>query len=372
VADQQTLDGGPQREAHVKIDSVDLLQEHLASAVALEHSTVPLYLYAYYSVEDPLSAAAQTMRSVVMQEMAHVCLATNLLVAVGGEPHFDEATFVPRYPSLMAHHEPPLMLHLQPASVAVVREVFCAIERPMTVRDVPEAGGFTTIGQFYAAIAAGFRGLVAKLGSAAVFTGRRGRQLTTGYHGGYAGATGTLVEVHDLASALRALNEIVRQGEGTAHGQDDEPGDLAHYWRFNQIVDTTTPLGSVLPVVTDPSTESLPPGPLRDLSALFDAAYALLLRLMQRVWDDESPSRAGLIAALVPLMVRVLKPIAAILVTIPIEGRGVNAGPSFAYSTTSQADILAACERLAATYPRLNAVAQALHHLPLIDLPVAV
>ena len=79
----------------MKIDSPECLREHLASAVALEHSTVPLYLYAYYSWRIRCRAAAQTMRSVVMQEMAHVCLATNLLVAVGGEPHFTDSDLVP-------------------------------------------------------------------------------------------------------------------------------------------------------------------------------------------------------------------------------------------------------------------------------------
>ena len=351
----------------MKIDSPESLRKHLASAVALEHSTVPLYLYAYYSVEDPLSPAAQTIRSVVMQEMAHVCLATNLLVAVGGEPRFDHSDFVPRYPSLLKHHQPPLMMRLQPASVDVVRDVFCAIERPMTIRDVPESGEFATIGQFYAAIAAGFRDLVAAHGPAVVFRGDAGRQLTTGYHGGYAGATGTLIAVTDLTSAHRAIHEIVRQGEGAAHSEDDGTAGLAHYWLFNQIADSTVRLESVLPVISDPSTYSLAPGPLHDLAALFDAAYGLLMRMMQRVWALNEPRRADLVAALVPIMVRVLKPIASILVTTPIPGRDVNAGPSFLYSAMPQQQILESCARLTSTFPRLSGVSQALEHLPVID-----
>ena len=89
-----------------------------------------------------------------MQEMAHTCLATNLLVAIGGTPLFDGSAGVPTYPSEMPLHVPPLTLRLQAASVPVVRDVFCAIERPMTVRDVSESGDWTTIGQFYAAIMA--------------------------------------------------------------------------------------------------------------------------------------------------------------------------------------------------------------------------
>jgi hypothetical protein len=361
----------------VAIKCVRDLEDHLHRAVALELSTVPLYLYAYYSIEDPLSRAAQTLRSVVMQEMAHTCLATNLLVAIGGTPRFDASMGVPNdvptYPSEMPFHVPSLTLRLQAASVPLVRDVFCAVERPMTVRDVPESGQFTTIGQFYAAIMAAFHHLLEKDGAPGVFVGERWRQLTTGYHGGYAGATGHLVDVHDLASARAAIHEIVRQGEGSARGEGDgEDGDeLAHYWRFNQIADRTVPLRRVLPVVTDPSTAALPPGPLRDLSQLFDDAYGLLLRLMQRTWTEpDGATRARLVAALVPVMVRVLKPIARILVTLPIPGQEFNAGPSFTYSATPQAAITDACARLIGTFQALAPVAQALELMPPIDVAV--
>jgi hypothetical protein len=257
--------------------------------------------------------------------------------------------------------------------VEVVRDVFCAVERPMTVRDVAESGDWTTIGQFYAAITAGFRHLVKQLGPSGVFIGERWRQLTTGYHGGYAGATGRLVDVHDLASARVAIHEIVRQGEGSARGEGDgEDGDeLAHYWRFNQIADRTVPLRRVLPVVTDPSTAALPPGPLRDLSQLFDDAYGLLLRLMQRVWTEpDDATRARLVATLVPVMVRVLKPIARALVTTKISGEELNAGPSFLFSATPQPAITEECARLVATFPVLASVRQALELMPPIDVAV--
>lgn len=356
------------------IEDIDDLQDHLRRAIYLEHSTIPLYLYAYYSIENPLSDAAQSMRSVVMQEMLHLSLATNLLTATGQTHRFDDPATLPAYPLTLPHHEPSLVLHLERATVDLVRDVFCAIERPMTVRDIPESGDYTTIGQFYAAIDHGFRHLTARLGAAAVFTGDPRRQLTTGYVGGYAGATGAMVGVFDLPSARAAIREIVRQGEGTSRSEDDGTGELAHYWLFNQIVDHTAPLGGAYPVVTDPRTADLPGGDLRDLSQLFDDGHGLLLRLMTAVFsDDPSPGQATrdhLAATLVPVMVRILKPIAMTLMRTPIPGRAEHAGPAFGYSDTPQGEILAAAERLSAPFPELAPVVQALRYLPTIDAPV--
>ena len=78
---------------------------------------------------------------------------------------------------------------------------------------------------------------------------------------------------------------------------------------FNQIADSTVRLESVLPVVTDPSTDSLAAGSLCMIFLqLFDAAYGLLMRLMQRMWaTPTNRGGPGLVAALVPMMVRVLE-----------------------------------------------------------------
>ena len=45
-----------------------------------------MYLYAIFSIREQASASAKVFRSVVIEEMLHVALASNLLVAVGGQP----------------------------------------------------------------------------------------------------------------------------------------------------------------------------------------------------------------------------------------------------------------------------------------------
>jgi len=84
-----------------------------------------------WSVMDPDSAAATSIKYVVREEMLHAALAANLLTAVGGKPRFTGAA-VPRYPEPMRHHDPrlPLVLHLAPASMDLLRDVFLRIEQP--------------------------------------------------------------------------------------------------------------------------------------------------------------------------------------------------------------------------------------------------
>ena len=137
------------------ISDVEDLRRHLQWAVEVEHSTIPPYEYAMWSVVDPDSAAATSIKYVVREEMLHAALAANLLNAVGGRPRFTGEA-VPRYPEPMRHHDPklPLVLHLAPASVDLVRQVFLRIEQPEEPGARPEADRYETLAQFYEAMSA--------------------------------------------------------------------------------------------------------------------------------------------------------------------------------------------------------------------------
>jgi hypothetical protein len=81
------------------IDTVEDLRRHLQWAIELEHSTIPPYLYALYSLDPSLSSdAVQVIGGVVAEEMLHLALAANLLNAVGGQPAFDTPELLPAYP----------------------------------------------------------------------------------------------------------------------------------------------------------------------------------------------------------------------------------------------------------------------------------
>jgi hypothetical protein len=158
------------------ITDVASLRRHLQWAIEVEHSTIPPYEYAMFSVVDPESAAGTSIKYVVREEMLHAALAANLLTAVGGSPRFIGAS-VPRYPGPMPHHDPtqPLILHLAPASVELVRDVFLRIEQPGEPGSLPEADRYESLAQFYEAIVAG----LVRLGDE-VFTGDPIRQVTKG------------------------------------------------------------------------------------------------------------------------------------------------------------------------------------------------
>src|SRR6185295_2272558 len=166
------------------------------------------YVYAMWSVVDPDSAAATSIKYVAREEMLHMALAANVLTAVGGRARFT-GDAVPRYPGAMRHHDPklPLVLHLAPASVDLLRDVFLRVEQPEEPGAPPEADRYETLAQFYEAIVVA----LARLGDE-IFTGDPRTQVTKGYagHGG-----GALFAVADLDSALLAIEVIVEQGEGT-------------------------------------------------------------------------------------------------------------------------------------------------------------
>jgi hypothetical protein len=351
------------RMAEPIADVLDL-RRHLQWAVEVEHSTIPPYEFAMFSVVDQDSAAATSIRYVAREEMLHAALAANILTAVGGSPRFT-GDVVPRYPQPMPHHDPeqPLILHLAPASIEVVRDVFLRIEQPEEPGAQPEADRYETLAQFYEAIVAG----LVRLGDE-VFSGNPGRQVTTGYagHGG-----GILFAVADLESALLAIEQIVEQGEGThtsaiapvgidsdrlQHQLKLQPFGFegaiepAHYWRFLDIVEGRMPLGEVHPVRVDPASGDLPAGDLRDLARLFDACYSLQLDVMEQVWGsgDGSPLIEG---AMVPLMNHTHKPIALALVQEPWpDGSGEVAGPPFAWDPMPLDDMRALARRLVTTF----------------------
>src|SRR5438067_13201966 len=82
---------------------VPWLQDSLQAAIELEMSTIPPYLYAYWSIDqgqDP-DRVASTLRTVVVEEMLHMGIACNLLAAIGGQPKIAAADVAAGYPRVL-------------------------------------------------------------------------------------------------------------------------------------------------------------------------------------------------------------------------------------------------------------------------------
>jgi hypothetical protein len=214
------------------LDSLDGIRTGLQNAVRLEHATIPTYLYALYSLKKGTNEEiAKLIGGIVAEEMAHLALAANVLNAIHGTPAIDGPSLLPEYPGpLPGGVDSSLQVRLRPFSIKVVRDTFMVIEHPEHPIDFRSAAAEvpqTTIGSFYAKISQ----TIGELGES-IFTGDPAKQVSQGF------AAVEVIPVTDVASAQHAIEIIIEQGEGTSTSPvdpDGRPGDLAHYYRFEEI-----------------------------------------------------------------------------------------------------------------------------------------
>lgn len=205
------------------------LQKCLQLAVEIEFATIPPYLYAYWCVQDPADDLADALLGIAWQEMLHMGLACNMLVAIGGKP--DIKGRVPKYPAkgLPGRVLEDLDIRLKGVSgrdedANDALRLFMKIEEPR--KPLAALTESRTIGEFYRDIRTAFgdvfRNNPSLPGGGKQVTGRIGGDM--------------LFEIKTLKKAIEAIDIITEQGEGTSKrptGTDD-PADLAHYYRFGE------------------------------------------------------------------------------------------------------------------------------------------
>ncbi len=339
------------------ITTRDELISYLDAALALEHATIPPYLTAYYSIDSTTNSdAAHIIRVVAVEEMLHLTLAANVLNAVGGSPDLTRPGFVPSYPAYLPDGEDDFTVDLRAFSPDAV-DTFCNIERPRKAPDagarlVPHDSGrptlaaspttpgmrFYSIGEFYDEIIDGLSRVAAT--DPHLFRGDPSRQVGPEYF--YSGG-GTVIPVHDLASACRALRFIADQGEGSDSGLYDADGELAHYYRFRQLRlgryyqpgdQHDLPSGPKLDIHWDQVRKVKVNAKLADYPAgselaaaaeAFNADYAAFLALMTRAFNGDP----GLLVEAVWHMFR-LRDGFNRLMRNPLPGSGgLHAAPTF-------------------------------------------
>ena len=329
------------------------LYDHLQGAIELEHSTIPVYLTALFSIKrGSMPEVAQVLSSIAVEEMLHMAIACNVLNAIEGAPKINVPDFIPRYPGqLPMSINTNLRVHLAPLSLDRVKNEFMQIEEPETPLEFPLKGGlaeaaptFATIGLFYAALI----DRITELGDD-IFTGDPSRQVVDEQWF----PADELFAVHDVESATRALRLIVEQGEGTSKSPLDPEGDIAHYYRFEEILkgkrlikDASVPQGfsfsgaavpfdpnGIWNMVPDPTASGYRPGSrARLLSDQFNYTYTTLLNALHVTFNG---TPAALNQAM-GLMFE-LKVIADQLVATVDETTGKQATPTFEYSAQAAA-----------------------------------
>lgn len=336
------------------IRTLESLRQHLQWAIEIEHATIPPYLTALYSIKEGHNPdAVEVIHSIVMEEMLHMTMAANVLNAVGGKPVIDKPDFIAKYPTFLPHSNEEFMVAITKFSRGAI-ETFLQIERPEEATAAPEDEQYHTIGQFYQAIAEGLKHLCEELGEENVFVGNPKRQVSIldAYYGG----SGYIVVVRDLNSALKALDEVMEQGEGLQHDEiwsgdrnmfHSDREEVAHYFRFNEILEgrrykrgdtpQTGPTGEAFKVEWSPNaiynmkpnprSADFPEGsPIREKMDEFNREYSGILHLLHKAFNGQPQFLAIATGTMYEI-----KRLAIELMQMPVGKGSATAGPSYEY-----------------------------------------
>jgi CDGSH-type Zn-finger protein/uncharacterized Fe-S cluster protein YjdI len=225
----------------------------LCEAAEFEHTVMCSYLYAQWTLKcgqdegvTPTELAAierwrRSLAQVALEEMLHLSLVNNLLLALGAAPHL----WRPAFPVRPGHFPADVLMSLTPFGEAAL-DHFMYIERPEGL-DLADGAGFghalhyrriarpdmlapspqdySSQGHLYHGILQGLVRLSEQIGEERVFVGHDQAQVSVEEFG-----LPGLFKICDLASAHRAVEEIVLQGEGAPAHRDD-----SHFARFKLI-----------------------------------------------------------------------------------------------------------------------------------------
>ena len=358
----------PPAEPVLKVDTREELVYLLGQACEIEHGLMCEYLYAQFSLKrgtDEGLTPAQLVRvqaweaamiSVIKQEMLHLALATNVLTAIGAAPHFER----PDFPILSHWYPPGVQIALVPFGERALRH-FIYLERPeamalddaagfaadqhaqpLTVDDaglvaVPEE--WQTVGHLYRGIEAGLANLCARYGEDAVFIGPTQAQAVTDIF-----EWPELIAVTDRASAGRAIETIVEQGEGAR-------GDWirSHFGTFVGILEDLLAEQAADPAFNparpvEPAFVRLPPDvdagtviedrTTAQVADLANGVYEVVLQVLSRYYIHHGETAAEfdtLARTAKHLMNWVMRALGPVLTTLPVgpSHPGRTAGPAF-------------------------------------------
>jgi hypothetical protein len=353
------------------------LGEAIQQAIEIEIATIPVYLYTYYSLNRSpnqnaisgalvqeltakgmpladankvaldLSAqimvyankAGATIMSVVMEEMLHMALSSNLKQALIGEPPTLTGRSPGSYPTALPGHEPEFPINLAPFSLDQLM-TFLKIESP---KPLPEkmleltAIPYKTIGQFYDMIkkCIDTNDLEYHSELPQLVPGRHyyaTNNIDTVYYDKEhkprymdADDSGDLIYVTDRASACQAIDQIVVQGEGNPDAtplnpdgsvncgnptdtdyDDKEDQELSHFEKFAQIYCEYNALSTqfkayglendisnyfVMNVPTNPTAARYPTAQIQAVSQLINGVYSYLFVMTEGCYKAEGDTQ---------------------------------------------------------------------------------
>jgi CDGSH-type Zn-finger protein/uncharacterized Fe-S cluster protein YjdI len=352
----------------------DQLIGMLTEAAEIEHCLMCTYLYGAFSLKqhedeglsaDELTAVRRWRGEVIRiatDEMLHLALVSNLLIALGARPHYRRFNF-PIAPGLFPAD---IAVALAPLDEAML-DHFVYLERPrdaaehdatifektqyarstLSNRLMPFADDYATVGELYEAIEASFETMSLDIGEAAVFVGDLALQMSSSVF-----QLPGLCRIGNLADAKRAIHLIIKQGEGSREAVED-----SHYARFVAIRNEWRAFHAKRPdfvpfvpyrnaarnpVMRSPVSNDRLQILAEPASTLLDAGntcYGLMLRLLSLVADDPAyfaqlPAGRKTVVEQTLLLMHVTTEIGSALTTLPAhpDHPGVRAGLTFTVS----------------------------------------
>lgn len=316
---------------------------HLQNAIKLEHSTIPPYIAALFSLKPGANQSiAALIRSIVIQEMQHMTIASNILIAIGGRPEINTNAFIPEYPGPLPMNVGDLRVGIEAFSIPLVKNVFMAIEEPehpipVTTGLAAEGEQFATIGQFYDAV----KDQITSMGQDIFIEKQAPPQvLASDYF-----PPDVLFAITGPNDANRAIDIIKTQGEGTLSDPFASPGDPAHFYRFGEIAagytlkKTATGFsygGAPIPFDSSGVFPLRPNCKIADYSdgsqaktriSQFAYSYSNMLNALHDVFNGNSDK----LDAAIGLMYDLRTSAASLMQTPDPTKPGLNVGPSFEY-----------------------------------------
>lgn len=337
------------------LETIEDAYARLQTAIEIEFSTLPPYLYTKFSILPGVNDQAATyLGDIVNQEMIHMCLACNILNSLGGKPVLSNPAASPPFPPVFPTTLPgdigppdgnPVLVHLWRFSEKAAEQGM-AIEQPVSPLLFASAGleaddsGTETIGQFYEKLDA----FLATLDPGA-WTGQNQIDDSQFF-------SGQLYPIESYADAHRAISQIVSEGEGSSESPLDFQNEVSHYYRFkemflNQVLTKSpNPPGyqwgpaafgidwnAVYPAIDDPAQHdfSNEPEAAQEAQTACNLAYSQLVDLLQLAMTGQPGQLGAAVRAMFDL-----RKAAMMALTSPLND-GQVAGPSFLYTPTTGA-----------------------------------
>jgi hypothetical protein len=205
---------------------------------------------------------------------------------------------------------------------------------------MPRGQEFLTVGHLYRGIEDGLTRLTHELGERSLFVGSPRAQATPElFH------WPQVVAVTDLDSAIRAVGEIIEQGEGArGHWEDAHYGRFLGIWdEFHALRDADPTFEPARPVVAaftrqpfdlkEPVTVISNPEAHR-VAEITTIAYEVLLHLLTRFFthtDETDEQLELLINVAFDLMGDIIRPLGHALTRLPVGPAAVGSNAGFAF-----------------------------------------